>query len=334
VRPFTYTRAPDVTAAVTAGTVPGAAFLGGGTTLIDLMKLNVMAPTSLVDVSRLSILAGGAAADAIQDTPQGLRIAAAARNSDVAAHPLVRQRYPVLSEALLSGASPQIRNMATVGGNLLQRTRCAYFRDAAEPACNKRAPNSGCAAMGGWSRMHAIIGASDRCIAAHPSDMNVALAVLDAGVYTRSPKGERSIPLADFHTEPGQHPEVESVLEPGELIVGVTLPVTPFAARSAYVKVRDRAAFAFALASAAAALALEGGQIRHARVAIGGASTKPWRCRDVENALAGHAPSRALFQQAAALAVKGARTTPDNAFKVALVQRTIVRALERALEAA
>ncbi len=334
MRPFTYTRPPSADAAVETGRLPGAAFLAGGTTLIDLMKLNVMAPATLVDVTRLPDGAN------IDQTPQGLRIAAAARNSDVAHHPLVRRQFPVLAEALLAGASPQIRNMATVGGNLLQRTRCAYFRDAAVPACNKRAPDSGCAAQGGWSRMHAILGTSDRCIAAHPSDMNVALAALDATVHTRRAQGERAIAIADFHTEPGLHPEVESVLEPGELIVAVTLPPTPFAARSAYVKARDRAAFAFALASAAAALDVgpgeKGGapQIRHARVAIGGAATTPLRCRQTENALIGQRPDRALFERAAALAVRGARTTPDNAFKVALVQRTIVRALERAMEVA
>lgn len=328
MRPFSYTRPPSVEAAVAAGGVPGAAFLGGGTTLVDLMKLDVVAPASLVDVVRLP---GGGE---IQETPQGLRLDGAARNSDVADHPAVRSRFPVLSEALLSGASPQIRNMATVAGNLLQRPRCAYFRDVAQPACNKRTPDSGCAAQGGWSRMHAILGTSDRCIAAHPSDMNVALAVLDAVVHTRRAAGERSLAIATLHTEPGQHPEVENVLEPGELIVAVTLPPTAFAARSAYVKVRDRAAFAFALASAAAALELAGGQIRQARVAVGGASTTPLRCREVENALMGHAPSRGLFTKAAALAVRGARTTPDNAFKVGLVQRTIVRALERAMEAA
>ncbi len=333
MRRFTYARPLDVAAAVAAGSAPEAAFLGGGTTLVDLMKLGVMSPAALVDVSRLAV------GDAVTETPQGLHIAASARNSDVAAHPLVRRKFPVLSEALLSGASPQIRNMATVGGNLLQRTRCAYFRDVATPACNKRAPGSGCAALGGWSRMHAILGVSDRCIAAHPSDMNVALAVLDAGIYTRGPGGERSIAIAEFHTPPGQHPQVETVLGPGELIVGVNLPPTPFAAHSAYVKVRDRAAFAFALASAAAALELDGDsktgarRIHQARVAVGGASTTPLRCRDTENALAGQAPSRALFESAAALAVAGARTTADNAFKVKLVQRVIVRALERALEA-
>ncbi len=252
MRRFTYARPLDAAAAVVAGSAPEAAFLGGGTTLVDLMKLGVMSPAALVDVSRLAV------GDAVTETPQGLRIAASARNSDVAAHPLVRRKAPVLSEALLSGASPQIRNMATVGGNLLQRTRCAYFRDVATPACNKRAPGSGCAAMGGWSRMHAILGVSDRCIAAHPSDMNVALAVLDAGIYTRGPGGERSIAIAEFHTPPGEHPQVETVLGPGELIVGVNLPPTPFAAHSAYVKARDRAAFAFALASAAAALELDG----------------------------------------------------------------------------
>ena len=214
---------------------------------------------------------------------------AGARNSDVAHHPLVRQRFPALSEALLAGASPQLRNMATVGGNLMQRTRCAYFRDVAVAECNKRAPGSGCAAQGGWTRMHAILGGSRQCIAAHPSDMCVALVALDAVVHTQGPQGARQIPIADFHTLPADHPEVETTLQRGELITHVTLPAAPFAARSGYVKVRDRAAFAFALASAAVAVDVHGGRMRAVRVALGGVATKPWRSREAEAALVGPA---------------------------------------------
>jgi xanthine dehydrogenase YagS FAD-binding subunit len=334
VRPFRYLRPPDTAAALAAAGSPGAAFLGGGTTLVDLMRLDVEAPREVVDVSRIA--ADPERRGGVYDTPDGLCLAASARNSDVAMHPLVRRRYPVLSEALLSGASPQIRNMATVGGNLLQRTRCAYFRDVGVEACNKRRPGSGCAAQDGWSRMHAILGASERCIAVHPSDMCVALVALDADVHTHRAQGTRVIPAADLHLVPGEHPERETILEPGELITHVTLPDTPFAAHSHYVKVRDRAAFAFALASAAVALELGAGKapggsrIRQARVALGGVATKPWRCREVEAALVDNHPSRALFEHAAALAVKGAKTRADNAFKTALVQRAIVRALERA----
>jgi xanthine dehydrogenase YagS FAD-binding subunit len=320
---------------------PRVAFLGGGTTLVDLMKLDIEHPDQVVDVARLP------ATPPVEETPNGLRIPAAARNSDVAAHPLVRRRYPVLAEALLSGASPQVRNMATVGGNLLQRTRCAYFRDVAVPACNKRAPGSGCAALGegSWTRMHAILGGGPQCIAVHPSDMCVALAALDAVVHTLGPRGPRAIPFGDFHTEPGARPDVETTLEHGELITHVVVPATPFAARSRYVKVRDRAAFAFALASAAVALDLGArqagavgartpGMIHAARVALGGVATRPWRARAVEDALVGQRPSRELFERAAAHAVVNARPMPGNAFKVVLVQRAIVRALERAAEGA
>jgi xanthine dehydrogenase YagS FAD-binding subunit len=334
VRPFKYLRPADATAALAAVGSPGAAFLGGGTTLVDLMRLDVEAPREVVDVSRVA--ADPERRGGVYDTPAGLCLAASARNTDVAMHPLVRRRYPVLSEALLSGASPQIRNMATVGGNLLQRTRCAYFRDVGVEACNKRRPGSGCAAQDGWARMHAILGASDHCIAVHPSDMCVALVALDADVHTHRAQGARVVPAADLHLVPGEHPERETLLEPGELITHVTLPATPFAAHSHYVKVRDRAAFAFALASAAVALDLGeakapgGSRIRQARVALGGVATKPWRCREVEAALVDNHPSRALFEHAAALAVKDAKTRADNAFKVVLVQRAIVRALERA----
>jgi xanthine dehydrogenase YagS FAD-binding subunit len=332
VRPFHYIRPTDVTAALAAGAAADAAYLGGGTTLVDLMKLGVQAPAALIDVNHLT--AGPAA---IEETADGIRIPTAARNSDVASHPLVRKRLPALAEALQSGASPQIRNMATIGGNLLQRTRCAYFRDVAVGACNKRQPGSGCAAQteGAWTRMHAVLGGSARCIAAHPSDMCVALLALDAVVHTRRVSGEtRAIPIGELHTLPGEHPETETVLERGELITHVIVPATPIAARSCYVKVRDRASFAFALAAAAAALEVSGGNIRAARLALGGVGTKPWRRPDVERALVGRRAKRTTFEKAAALALAEARPTPGNAFKVTLAQRTIVRALERAAESA
>ncbi|HVR60496.1 MAG TPA: FAD binding domain-containing protein, partial [Polyangia bacterium] len=235
------------------------------------------------------------------------------------------------SQAFLAGASAQLRNMATVGGNLMQRTRCAYFRDVGVAACNKRAPGSGCAARGGWTRMHAVLGGSEHCIAVHPSDMCVALLALDAVVHTRRRQDRRAIAMADLHVEPGDHPERESLLDPGELITHVVLPRAPFAARSRYVKVRDRASYAFALASAAAALDVAGdGAIRAARVALGGVATKPWRCPEVESALVGQRAARGVFVRAAALALRDARPLPDNAFKVELGRRTIVRALERA----
>jgi xanthine dehydrogenase YagS FAD-binding subunit len=323
MRAFRYVRAADPAAALHSASSPGAAFIGGGTTLIDLMKLGVEAPDTLVDVNHLD------AGAPIQELPDGgLRISATARNSDVAHHALVRERFPVLSEALLAGASPQVRNMATVGGNLAQRTRCAYFRDAAVGECNKRAPGSGCAAQDGWTRMHAVLGGSRRCIAAHPSDMCVALVALDAIVHTQGPKGARQIPIADFHTLPAEHPEIETALEHGELITGVALPAAPFAARSGYVKVRDRAAFAFALASAAVAVDLHGGRMRAVRVALGGVATKPWRSHEAEALLVGQAPRRSTFEHAAAAAVRGAEMRPDNEFKVKLAQRTLVRALE------
>jgi xanthine dehydrogenase YagS FAD-binding subunit len=323
MRAFRYVRAADPPAALRTAADPGAAFIGGGTTLIDLMKLGVETPEALVDVNHLD------AGPPIQELPGGgLRIAAAARNSDVAHHAVVRERFPVLSEALLAGASPQVRNMATVGGNLVQRTRCAYFRDVAVGECNKRAPGSGCAAQDGWTRMHAILGGSRRCIAAHPSDMCVALVALDAVVHTQGPRGAREIAIADFHTLPAEHPEIETALEHGELITHVTLPAAPFAARSGYVKVRDRAAFAFALASAAVAVELHGGRMRAVRVALGGVGTKPWRSHEAEAVLVGQPARRATFEHAAAAAVRGADVRPDNAFKVKLAQRTLVRALE------
>ena len=328
MRPFRYLRAPDAATAVQQAAAPGTAYIGGGTCLVDLMKLDVQTPQLLIDIRRLQ--ERGNTGEDVSDGPDGVRIAAGARNSDVARHPLIQRGYPALAEALLAGASPQIRNMATVGGNLMQRTRCAYFRDVGVSACNKRAPGSGCAAQEGWSRMHAVLGGSDKCIAAHPSDMCVALVALDAVVHTRRQNDIRSILAADLHVVPGEHPERETVLEAGELITHVVLPRTPFAAHSRYVKVRDRAAFAFALASAAVALDRRAdGVIKAARVALGGVASKPWRCPEVEEALVGAHARRETFERAAALALRTAHTTPDNAFKVTLGRRTIVRALER-----
>jgi xanthine dehydrogenase YagS FAD-binding subunit len=322
VRPFSYVRPDDAAAAHEAGRADDARFLAGGTTLVDLMRLEVMRPAVLVDVGRLPLAA-------IEPHEGGLRIGAMARNSDVAHDPRVAEGYPVLAEALLAGASAQVRNMATVGGNLLQRTRCPYFRDVAT-ACNKRAPGAGCAALEGYTRSHAILGGSDRCIATHPSDMCVALVALDAVVHARRGDRERAIAITELHTLPGEHPEVEHVLEPGELITHVVLPRSGFARRSRYVKVRDRAAFAFALASAAVALELEGDTIRAARVALGGVATRPWRAAEAEAALVGQPATAATFAKAAGAALAGAQPRKGNAFKVELAKRTIVRALEQA----
>ncbi len=322
MRPFSYVRSTDEAGALAAGHDADMAYIAGGTTLVDLMRLDVMQPRALVDINALPLagiepIAAG-----------GVRIGATARNTDVAYHPLIAEGYPALSQALLSGASPQLRNMATVGGNLLQRTRCPYFRDLGA-RCNKREPGAGCAALDGYTRMHAVLGVSDRCIAAHPSDMCVALVALDAVVHTRGAGGARAIPIRDFHLLPGDHPEIESALERGELITHVELPASPLAARSTYLKVRDRASYAFALASAAVALDVQGGVIREARIALGGVATKPWRSVEAEKALAGQPPTRASFQRAAALALQGARPRKDNTFKIELAQRCVVRALEK-----
>jgi xanthine dehydrogenase YagS FAD-binding subunit len=322
MKPFSYVRPADTRAALAAAGASGACFLAGGTTLIDLMRLAVMSPTALVDLGPLPLTA-------IERHGDGIRIGAMARNSDVATHAVIARRYPLLAQAILAGASQQVRNMATVGGNLLQRTRCPYFRDLAVP-CNKRAPGTGCAALEGYTRSHAILGTSASCIATHPSDMCVALAALDAIVHTRKGGRERAIPIGELHTLPGERPEVEHVLEQGELITQVELPASPFAAHARYVKVRDRAAFAFALASAAVGLDVAEGRIRAARIALGGVATKPWRSLEAEQALVGQAPSRASFERAAAAAIVDPKPRRDNAFKVDLAKRTIVRALELA----
>jgi xanthine dehydrogenase YagS FAD-binding subunit len=320
MRPIRYLKVTDAQAAIAATRgAPDAAFLAGGTSLLDLMKLEVLNPAQLVDVNALPL-------GAIETTPDGLHIGALVRNSDLAHHPEVTARYPLLSEALLAGASAQLRNMATVGGNLLQRTRCYYFRDTATP-CNKREPGSGCGALEGYNRIHAVLGTSERCIAAHPSDMCVAMAALDAVVHTRGPSGERQIPLAELHVLPGDHPERESVLEAGELITGVRLPARPQFAQSRYLKVRDRASYAFALVAVGAALRIEDGTVREARLALGGVGTKPWRALEAERVLVGKRPDRAAFAQAAEAAMQGARPRQHNAFKVPLARRAIVRAL-------
>lgn len=328
MKPFMYVRTTEASAAIGQVTRDRAGkFIGGGTNLVDLMKEGVEQPDRLVDITRLPLAW-------IQALPDGsVRIGALARNSDVANNEIIRERYPVLSQAMLASASPQLRNMATVGGNLLQRTRCYYFTDTAFP-CNKRVPGSGCPAVEGYNRIHAIFGTSEKCIATHPSDMCVALAVLDAVVRTQGPSGHRVIPINDFHLLPDDTPHIETVLEHGELIVAVDLPPLPFAAKSHYLKVRDRTSYAFALVSVAAALDIQDGIIQAARVALGGVGTKPWRAHEAEQALVGVPPNRDIFEQAAAATVRDARPREHNRFKVDLVQRTTVRALSMLVEAA
>ncbi|MGA7856942.1 MAG: xanthine dehydrogenase family protein subunit M [Terracidiphilus sp.] len=304
-------------------------FIAGGTTLVDLMKLSVEQPPGLVDINLLPL-------DKIETLPNGgLRIGALVRNSDLAWNPIVQKDYAVLSEALLSGASPQLRNMATTGGNLLQRTRCAYFREptAGTPGgygCNKRTPGTGCAALDGYNRTHAILGTTDHCIATHPSDMCVAMAALEAVIHVEGPKGKRAIAFADFHKLPGDTPHIENALEPGELVTYVDLPKPIEGSRSVYLKLRDRASYEFALASVAVVAKVDGGRIRYVRVAMGGVGTKPWRSHEAEAALNGRPADAASFRKAAEAALAGAKPRADNAFKVELARRCIVRALKLA----
>ena len=320
---FEYLRATDLNEAVVAVSAdPAAAYLAGGTTQLDLMlKDGVVSPDRLVDITHLP-LAGVTLGD---DT---IQVGALTTMEELAADPTVVERLPLVREALLAGASTQLRNMATIGGNLLQRTRCRYFRDPTVPACNKRLPGSGCAAVSGAARMHAILGANEHCIALHASDLCVALVALDAVVHTQGPNGERSIPLTEFYRIPGDTPDVENVLEHGELITAVEVPLPPAGARSGYLKVRDRVSYEFALTSAAVALMLEDGVIGKARVALGGVGTIPWRALGAEQVLRG-APARLVtFRAAAEAALEGAWTVPGTAFKVELGKRTLVRALE------
>ena len=300
-----------------------AEYIAGGTDMVQLLQEYVRRPERLVSLA-------GLLDSRIEAGPQGLRIGAAATMADVAAHPTVVEQFPVISEALLNSASPQVRNQATMGGNLLQRTRCPYFRDVGYAACNKRAPGSGCAAIGGENRWHAVLGTSENCIAANPSDLAVALIALDAVVEVRGSVGQRSVPLIDFHRLPGETPHIETVLEPGEVIAAITVPANPATRRSHYLKVRDRASFEFAVVSAAVALDMEGARIRQARVALGGVGTKPWRVPRVEAALAGASLDPAALRPAAALAAAGAQGRGHNDFKIELMQRAIVRAVETA----
>jgi xanthine dehydrogenase YagS FAD-binding subunit len=318
---FHYKDAASVDAAIASNTQPGGKFVAGGTTLIDLMKLDVETPNVLVDINHLPLTQVESTSDG------GMRVGAMVRNSELANHELIKQRYAVLSQALLSGASPQLRNMATTGGNLLQRTRCYYFRDTAYAACNKRKPGSGCAAIDGYNRIHAILGTSEQCIATHPSDMAVGMMALQAVVHTQSSKGNRDIPLNEFYRMPGNTPNIENVLEPNELITYVTLPPLPRGTRSYYLKLRDRASYEFALSSAAVVVQLDGGNIQNAQIALGGVGTIPWRSHEAEQALQGKAANQETFKKAAEAAVANARPLHDNAFKVKLAQLCLVRAL-------
>lgn len=326
MNPFQYVRAGSVADAVRQKAAnPGAKFVAGGTNLVDLMRMAVEGPSMLIDISTLPL-------DKVEETDAGgLRIGALVRNSDLAYHPLVEKRYPLLSSALLAGASQQLRNMATVGGNLLQRTRCSYFYDVATP-CNKREPGSGCAAIDGLNRMNAILGTSDACIAVHPSDMCVALAVLEATVQVTSQRGDRTIPFKDFHRLPGDTPERDTNLIADELVTSIELPPPPlgFATNFTYLKIRDRLSYAFALVSVAVALELEGSSIKEARFALGGVAHKPWRDAQAEDALRGQLASDAAFARAADLALREAKGFDRNGFKIDLAHRTVIRALTQA----
>jgi xanthine dehydrogenase YagS FAD-binding subunit len=317
---FTYTKANGVPQAIQAATQSQAKFIAGGTTLLDLMKLNVERPTQLIDINRLPL-------NQVEKLPEGrLRIGATVRNSDLAHHPLVQSDYAVLSQALLAGASAQLRNMATTGGNLLQRTRCMYFRNDAM-ACNKRIPGSGCSAIEGDNRTLAILGTSKDCIATNPSDMNVALTALEATIHIQSARGEREVAIGDFFVVPGNTPQRETVLEPGELITFVTLPAPKPGSKQVYLKLRDRASYEFALSSAAIVAVVHGGKLDFVRVALGGVGTRPWRSFEAERVLHGKAPDERIFRQAAEAALHGAQPQSENAFKIPLAKRCITHAL-------
>jgi xanthine dehydrogenase YagS FAD-binding subunit len=323
--PFLYERAPDIDAALAAGARAGAQYLGGGTNLVDLMRETIEHPAVLVDVTGLS-------RDIEEIEGRALRIGAGVKNTAVAADRRVRERFPLLAQAILAGASAQIRNMATVGGNIMQRTRCIYFYDDAA-RCNKRTPGEGCDAREGFNRNHAVLGASQACVATHPSDMCVALAALDAVVTVKGRSGSREIPLTAFHRLPGDTPQVETILEPGELITAVTLPPNGVAARSYYRKVRDRASYAFALVSLAAGLEMEGGMIKDVRLALGGVAHKPWRAERAETALRGGPATESAFRGAAEAELADAQGLRDNAFKIELAKRVIADTLGKLAKA-
>ena len=328
MHPFTLERPRTLTAALALRAQAGrndatAEYIAGGTDMVQLLQEYVRQPGRLVSLA-------GLLDNRVEVGPQGLRLGAAATMADVAAHPDVVKQFPVISEALLNSASPQVRNQATMGGNLLQRTRCPYFRDVGYTACNKRAPGSGCAAIDGENRWHAVLGTSDNCIAANASDLAVALVALDAVVQVQGVAGQRTVPLIDLYRLPGATPHIETVLEPGEVIAAVTVPASAVARRSHYLKVRDRASFEFAVVSAAVALDMDGLRIRQAHIALGGVGTKPWRVPRVEAALAGSDLDPAALRRAAALAAQGAQGRGHNDFKIELMQRAIVRAVETA----
>jgi xanthine dehydrogenase YagS FAD-binding subunit len=334
MNPFSYERVSAPDSAVHSVLPHGAKFLGGGTNLVDLMKLGVEHPTALVDVNHIGL-------NRVEAFSGGVRIGASVKNSDLANDPLIVANYPVLSQALLNGASAQLRNMATTAGNLMQRTRCYYFMDTAFPACNKREPGSGCAAIKGFNRIHAVLGQTDEgaasahtCIATNPSDMNVALHALGATVEVQGPKGKRSIPIGEFHRLPGKTPEMDTNLRPGELITAVTLPASKFAKNSWYLKVRDRQSYAFALVSVAAGLEMEGGTIKSAGLALGGVAHKPWRSPEGERALVGRPATPETFRKAAELALAGAKGYEHNGFKIELAKQSVVRALTVAAKGA
>src|SRR3954468_7808392 len=328
MHPFTLERPRDLAAALALRAQAGrndatAEYIAGGTDMVQLLQEYVRRPDRLVSLA-------GLLDNRIDTGPQRLRIGAAATMAEVAAHPAVVERFPVISEALLESASPQVRNQATMGGNLLQRTRCPYFRDVGYAACNRRMPGSGCSAIGGENRWHAVLGISENCMAANASDVAVALVALDAAVEVLSPSGRRAVPLTDFYCLPTERPHIETVLEPGEVVSAITVPASLLTRRSHYLKVRDRASFEFALVSAAVALEMDGPRIREARVAVGGVGTKPWRVPRVEQALAGGSLDPATLRSAAAFATDGARGQGHNDFKIELMQRAIVRAIETA----
>jgi xanthine dehydrogenase YagS FAD-binding subunit len=330
---FEFTRPADPATAINAAAHAKTAqqgadvrFLGGGTTLIDLMKLEVETPTRVLDINRLPL-------DKIENTPDGgLKIGATVRNSDLANHPRVLRDYAVLSQAILSGASGQIRNMATTAGNLVQRTRCVYFRDTAMP-CNKREPGTGCPAITGSNRTLAILGTSDHCIATNPSDMCVAMAALEAVIHVQGPKGTRSVPIGDFHLLPGDTPHRETVLEPGDLITHVTLPPPIAGSKQVYLKLRDRESYEFALASAAVVMTVDGGNVSYIRIALGGVGTKPWRSPEAEAVLAGKPANAQSFRQAAEATLRDANPQSENKFKIELAKRCLVHALQTAANA-
>jgi xanthine dehydrogenase YagS FAD-binding subunit len=320
MHPFEYSRATDAAHALTSGAKPQTKFVAGGTNLIDLMKCEVERPARLVDINALPLAT-------IEAVKGGIRIGALARMSDVAANALVRQHAPAISQALLASASPQLRNAASIGGNLMQRTRCPYFRELTWTPCNKRNPGSGCSAIEGDNRMHAILGTSEHCIATHPSDFAVAVAALDAVIALRGPNGERHVAAVDFHLLPGSTPQLEHDLKHGELITSVFIPDAPHTHHSSYLKVRDRASYEFALASAAVGLNVENGVIRSARVALGGVGTKPWRANAAEGVLSGQQVSIDVFRSAADAEMSKAHGYGHNDFKIELAKRTLVRAL-------